>query len=178
MDRVLAVLAESGAEEPTLVQHLRSAIGGVDVLGKEGFDATRNGGGGLPARALVFLRLPTVAALDVVSDAARRGFRRLVVVSEHGSVAAAVEVMRRGADEYLSSPAGIGDLLCALDGSRPAGEAEGAARERVAPSLDRAIWEYIHFVLAGAGTVAEAARRLGVDRRSLRRMLSQHPPRL
>ncbi len=180
MDGVLAVLAESGAGEPRLVQHLREAVAGVDVLDKEGFVAAlARGAASLPARAAVFLQLPTIAALDVVSNAARRGFRRLIVVSEHGSVATAVEVMRRGAHEYLCAPAGIGDLLSALEDQGPTNEPESAGKgaRSVAPSLDRAIWEYINFVLAGAGTVAEAARRLGVDRRSLRRMLAQHPPR-
>jgi ActR/RegA family two-component response regulator len=44
------------------------------------------------------------------------------------------------------------------------------------PSLDRTIWEYINQVVVGAGTLSEAARRLGVDRRSLRRMLAKYPP--
>ncbi len=181
MDGVLAVLAESCAEEPLLLQHLRGAVGRLAVLDRRGFWATRAGAAGsLPERAAVFLRLPTIAALEVVSDAARRGFRRLIVVSEHGSIATAVEVMRRGAHEYLCGPAGLAALLSALEDPGPAGAteraAEGPASVCVAPSLDRAIWEYLHFVLAGAGTMAEAARRLGVDRRSLRRMLAQHPP--
>lgn len=36
-------------------------------------------------------------------------------------------------------------------------------------------WEYIHRVHCSAGSISEAAPRLGLHRRSLRRMLSKHP---
>jgi ActR/RegA family two-component response regulator len=38
------------------------------------------------------------------------------------------------------------------------------------------IWQYINDVYASAGSMSEAARRLGLDRRSLRRMLNRTPP--
>jgi len=45
------------------------------------------------------------------------------------------------------------------------------------PSLARAEWEYIHRVLADCqNNVSEAARRLGLHRRSLQRKLQKHPP--
>jgi two-component system response regulator RegA len=44
-------------------------------------------------------------------------------------------------------------------------------------TLDRAIWEFISQTVESAGTISEASRRLGLDRRSLRRMLSKYAPR-
>jgi ActR/RegA family two-component response regulator len=44
------------------------------------------------------------------------------------------------------------------------------------PSLDRAIWDYLNQVFLASGSMSEAARRLKVDRRSLRRMLGKQAP--
>ena len=45
------------------------------------------------------------------------------------------------------------------------------------PSLARAEWEHIQRVLADCGgNVSEAARRLGIHRRSLQRKLQKYPP--
>jgi len=47
-----------------------------------------------------------------------------------------------------------------------------------APSLARAEWEHISRVLSDCGgTISEAARRLGLHRRSLQRKLQKYPPR-
>jgi two-component system response regulator RegA len=48
----------------------------------------------------------------------------------------------------------------------------------MAPSLARAEWEHIQRVLTDAGgNVSEAARRLGLHRKSLQRKLQKYPPR-
>jgi ActR/RegA family two-component response regulator len=44
-------------------------------------------------------------------------------------------------------------------------------------TLDRAVWEYIARTVETAGTLSGGARRLGIDRRSLKRMLKKYPPR-
>ena len=44
------------------------------------------------------------------------------------------------------------------------------------PSLARVEWEHIHRVLADCeGNISQAARLLGIHRRSLQRKLSKHP---
>ena len=46
------------------------------------------------------------------------------------------------------------------------------------PSLDRAQWEHLQRVLADTqGNISEAARRLGMHRRSLQRKLQKLPPK-
>ena len=45
------------------------------------------------------------------------------------------------------------------------------------PSLARAEWEHIQRVLTDCGgNISEAARRLGIHRRSLQRKLQKYPP--
>jgi two-component system response regulator RegA len=45
------------------------------------------------------------------------------------------------------------------------------------PSLARAEWEHIQRVLTDCGgNISEAARRLGIHRRSLQRKLHKYPP--
>jgi two-component system response regulator RegA len=83
--------------------------------------------------------------------------------------------MRAGVTAYIAKPATAANVLDAIAEGRPQAS-ESAPRADEYLSLNRAKWEYIHMVLAAAGTMSEAARRLGVDRRSLRRMLSQHAP--
>lgn len=43
-------------------------------------------------------------------------------------------------------------------------------------TLERIKWEYIHFVVSNSRSLAEAARRLGLQARSLRRMLQRLRP--
>jgi two-component system, response regulator RegA len=110
---------------------------------------------------------------------------RTAIVTNYPSVATAVRAMRTGFDTYMGKPLSTPLLLEALGqerwamstGSAGAAGDDGDRAARAGwPSLDRTIWEYINQVFVSAGTMSEAARRLGIDRRSLRRMLAKHPP--
>jgi two-component system response regulator RegA len=96
---------------------------------------------------------------------------RFVVVTAYGSIASAIQALRLGAERYLCKPVSANIVLHVLKDDR-----FPEVTDPVHPSLDRAIWEYIHFVLAEEGTIAGAARRLGIQPRSLRRMLQKVPP--
>jgi two-component system, response regulator RegA len=97
---------------------------------------------------------------------------RIVVVTGSGSIASAVEAVKCGVTGYLVKPVTAEEILKAAD---PEGSPRlGAPNEGM--SLDRAIWEYLTQTVAACGTIAGAARVLGLDRRSLRRMLSKNPP--
>ena len=77
--------------------------------------------------------------------------------------------MRLGAVDYLTKPADADEILAALRGARVRSTTE-------APSLDRVEWEHIQRVLAQCkGNVSQAARALGIQRRSLQRKLSKAP---
>ena len=99
---------------------------------------------------------------------------RIVVLTGYGSVATAVEAVRRGAVHYLTKPADADEILAAFD--RPA---DGQPQETAPPqpmSLDRVEWEHINRVLVECGgNVSEAARLLGLHRRTLQRKLSKYP---
>jgi ActR/RegA family two-component response regulator len=104
----------------------------------------------------------------------------LAVVTSSGSIAEAVAATRGGVAAYLAKPVGALDVLDAVHLGRytqhtlqwPAPQ----SRTESYLSLERAKWEYINMTVRAAGSLAEAARRLRVDRRSLRRMLAKEPP--
>jgi len=101
----------------------------------------------------------------------------VVVLTGYGSIATALEAVRRGALHYLQKPVDADELLAAFARGGPL-PAEEVPAEPAAPSLARAEWEHIQRVLADAGgNVSEAARRLGLHRKSLQRKLQKHPPR-
>lgn len=129
-----------------------------------------------PTHAVVDLRLPDDSGLAVVralrqSDPAMR----IVVLTGYGSIATALEAVRLGATHYLTKPADADDITRAFDGeTAPAAPLDPAD----VPSLSRVEWEHINRVLADSGgNISEAARRLGLHRRSLQRKLSKYPTR-
>jgi two-component system response regulator RegA len=126
-----------------------------------------------PEFVILDLRMPGSSGLDLIprfkqADPATR----IVVLTGYGSIATAVEAVRRGAVNYLTKPADADDILAALTGSSPA----GAAVPDRPMSLDQVEWEHISRVLLTChGNLSEAARVLGLHRRSLQRKLSKYP---
>jgi two-component system response regulator RegA len=125
-----------------------------------------------PELAIVDLRLPDRSGLDVVRDLkALDPATRIVVLTGYGSIATAVESVRLGAASYLTKPVDADDIEAALtDATDPAPPAV-----RV-PTLARVEWEHIQRVLTDCGgNLSQAARLLGVHRRSLQRKLAKDP---
>ena len=93
-----------------------------------------------------------------------------------GSIATAVEAMRLGATSYVQKPADADDILTAfMRAELPPQQAVPA--DTPPPTLARVEWEHIHRVLSDCGNnVSEAARRLGIHRRSLQRKLQKQAP--
>jgi len=126
-----------------------------------------------PEMAVVDLRLPDGSGLDVVRVI--KGLdpsTAIVVLTGYGSIATALEAVRLGAANYLTKPVDADRILAAFDpGGLPAPEVPADT-----PSLARVEWEHINRVLTDcAGNVSEAARVLGVHRRSLQRKLQKFP---
>jgi two-component system response regulator RegA len=101
--------------------------------------------------------------------------RNVVVTTLYPAVATAVRLVRMGIGGYLTKPVCPNIVLgTLLDGYADTPDPVDA--QLPWPSLDRTIWEYLCQVYVAAGSMSEAARRLGLNRRSLRRMLSKYPP--
>jgi len=129
-----------------------------------------------PDRAVVDLRMPGESGLETVRRLLRqRPDMEVVVLTGYGSIPSATEAIRLGAVEYLTKPADSDQILAAFDGDVEA-EAEVTVPEK-APSLARVEWEHIQRVLSDCrGNVSQAARVLGIHRRSLQRKLAKYPP--
>jgi two-component system response regulator RegA len=131
-----------------------------------------------PDLAIVDLRLAGESGLDIV--AGLRGLDAtvsIVMLTGYGSIATALEAVRRGADHYLSKPADVEQILSAYENLRNS-ETSAPSQPAVVPSLGRVEWEHIQRVLADCGgNVSQAAKLLGMHRRSLQRKLSKFPPR-
>lgn len=129
-----------------------------------------------PEFAVVDLRMDGVNGLEVVQGLAEiDATTNIVVLTGYGSIATALEAVRRGATHYLTKPADTDDLLAAFARRDLApGEAPEVSEE--APSLARVEWEHINRVLADCGgNISQAARTLGIHRRSLQRKLAKYP---
>ena len=134
-----------------------------------------------PEYAVVDLRMPGMSGLDVVRELkAIDAMTNIVVLTGYGSIATALEAVRLGATHYLTKPADVDDVLAAFERvNRPAGDPPSpleALEARHVPSLARAEWEHINRVLTDCGgNISQAARLLGLHRRSLQRKLSKYP---
>jgi two-component system response regulator RegA len=102
---------------------------------------------------------------------------RILLLTGYASIATAVEAIKRGAWDYLAKPVDADQVVQALRGAGHAAE-ESTAPVFAAPPLKRLEWEHIQRVLAESeGNISEAARRLGLHRRTLQRKLSKRPVR-
>lgn len=129
-----------------------------------------------PELAVVDLRMPGGSGLDVVRELkAIDPATNVVVLTGYGSIATALEAVRLGATHYLTKPADVDDILAAFARAhRPPSEMPSI--EHGVPSLARAEWEHINRVLTDCGgNITQAARLLGLHRRSLQRKLAKYP---
>ncbi|MBC7183218.1 MAG: response regulator, partial [Marinobacter sp.] len=94
----------------------------------------------------------------------------ILVLTGYGSIATAVEAMRRGAINYLCKPVTVNQLLAGfepLDGSPDL--------RNEPPSVEEMEWEHIQRVLnENNGNVSATARALNMHRRTLQRKLQKH----
>ncbi|HEX2871852.1 MAG TPA: response regulator [Polyangiaceae bacterium] len=130
-----------------------------------------------PEYAVVDLRIGEESGLEVLRALlAKDPATRVVLLTGYGSIATAVEAMRLGAVHYLTKPADADQIVAALQRGGPS-DPNAVAPAGEPLSLARAEWEHINAVLVSvSGNISEAARRLGLHRRSLQRKLSKYPP--
>ena len=135
-----------------------------------------------PQWALVDLRMPGMNGLELVK--LLHGLddeMQIVVLTGYGTIATAVESVRAGAADYLTKPVDTDQILAAFDKAESSGETDDVylttSPDAQTPSLARVEWDYIHRVLSDCGgNISQAARKLGIHRRSLQRKLQKLPP--
>lgn len=130
-----------------------------------------------PELAVVDLRMPGPSGLELIRDLkAIDASTRIVVLTGYGSIATTVDAMHLGAVHYLQKPADADEIIAAF--ARADASADTATvTDFSVPSLERVKWEHINRVLSdSAGNVSEAARKLGLHRRTLQRILQKYPP--
>ena len=127
-----------------------------------------------PEMAVVDLRLPDGSGLEIVKALRQLdASTAIVVLTGYGSIATALEAVRLGAVNYLTKPVDADRVLLAFDAPESSPAAESP---QDTPSLARVEWEHINRVLVDCGgNISEAARVLGVHRRSLQRKLQKFP---
>ena len=122
--------------------------------------------------AVVDLKLGTASGLPCVDMIHTRDPQtRIVVLTGFASIATAVEAIKLGAAHYLAKPANTDDIEEAF--GRSAGDPDVPVDGRKS-SIKTLEWEYIHAALAECDfNISEAARRLGLHRRTLARKLEK-----
>ncbi|KAB2892608.1 MAG: response regulator transcription factor [Kofleriaceae bacterium] len=130
-----------------------------------------------PELAVLDLKMPGKSGLELVKALLEIDPQtKIVVLTGYGSIATAIDAVRLGATYYLQKPADADEILAAFArGQAP--PLDPPETDYRAPSLARAEWEHINRVLSDCGgNISEAARRLGIHRRSLQRKLQKYPP--
>jgi two-component system response regulator RegA len=160
-NRLGRALASRGFE-PILVESVAEALDAVKTSP--------------PAFAVLDMRLDDGSGLKVVEVLrAARPESRIVMLTGYGNIATAVAAVKAGAVDYLAKPADADDVVKALLAAH-AGEAPAPPDNPM--SADRVRWEHIQRVYELCGqNVSETARRLGMHRRTLQRILAKRAPR-
>ena len=95
----------------------------------------------------------------------------IVVLTGYASIATAVEAIKLGARHYLAKPSNTDDIEAAFQRAVGDADVELSARTTSIKTLE---WEHIHEALAASDfNISEAARRLGLHRRTLARKLEK-----
>ena len=127
-----------------------------------------------PTHAVVDLKLNSMTSgLGCVQTLHSHNPEMLIVVlTGFASINTAVEAIKLGACHYLAKPSNTDDIEAAFGHVAGATEVELTNRSTSIKTLE---WERIHQVLAETQfNISEAARRLGMHRRTLARKLQKH----
>jgi two-component system response regulator RegA len=131
-----------------------------------------------PEFAVLDLKLGAESGLALIPQllAVHAGLR-ILLLTGYASIATAVEAIKRGAHDYLAKPVDADQVAQALLGAAAATDTDASPTLHT-PALKRLEWEHIQRVLTECdGNISEAARRLGLHRRTLQRKLSKRPVR-
>ena len=126
-----------------------------------------------PTHAVVDLKLKGEASglACVQALSAHDAEMLIVVLTGFASIATAIEAIKLGACHYLAKPSNTDDIEAAFGRAEGSTDVKLTARTSSIKTLE---WEHIHQTLAETGfNISEAARRLGMHRRTLARKLGK-----
>ena len=168
-DKTLLLLDDDAALRTRLGRALEARGFEVTLAGSvaEAGDALRVS---VPAFAVLDMRLEDGNGLKVVEAIReRREDARIVMLTGYGAIATAVAAVV----DYMQKPADADDVVKAL---LSVGEAPEPPENPM--SADRVRWEHIQRVYELCDhNVSETARRLGMHRRTLQRILAKRAPK-
>ena len=172
-DKSLLLLDDDQALRTRMGRALESR-GFEVVLADSVAEATRILKDQTPAFGVFDMRLEDGNGLKVVEAMReKREDARIVMLTGYGAIATAVAAVKAGAVDYLSKPADADDVVKALLAT---GDAPEPPENPM--SADRVRWEHIQRVYELCDhNVSETARRLGMHRRTLQRILAKRAPR-
>jgi two-component system response regulator RegA len=126
-----------------------------------------------PDRAVVDLRMPGRSGLELVAALRRSDpHMGIVVLTGYGSIASAIEAIKLGAVLLPDQAGRADDIIAAFTRTEPV--MLEMPSPHAAKPLDELEWEHLQAVLTDCrGNISEAARRLGMHRRSLQRKLAR-----
>ncbi|MBS7701165.1 MULTISPECIES: response regulator transcription factor [unclassified Chelatococcus] len=146
---------------------------GYEVAVSDGIDAARSALQQMaPAYAVVDLKLASGSGLECVKMLHQHDPEmKIVVLTGFASIATAVEAIKLGACHYLAKPANTDEIEAAWG----RGEGDPSVPMTVRPTSIKTLeWERIHETLVETDfNISEAARRLGMHRRTLARKLEK-----
>ncbi len=166
-------------DDPTFNSILVRTLGrrGLPAIGAlDGDDALQLARQHMVERLVLDLNLAGISGLQLIPELlAINPAMRIVVLTGYGSIATAVEAVKRGATQYLTKPVDIETILGAFTDDI-VNDALHTPEEPL--SVDRMEWEHIQRVLTeNDGNISATARALKMHRRTLQRKLAKHPVR-
>ena len=131
--------------------------------------------------ALVDLRLKNQTGLeliDLIKNHSPNCF--IVIMTGFGTIATAVEAIKRGASDYLTKPVTLKkfkELVHKNAGDNKPDSSDYSPLDETPMSLDRVEREYIeHILIQEKGNISKTAEKLGLHRQSLQRKLKKWVP--
>lgn len=128
-------------------------------------------------RIVLDLRMPGVTGLSLVKEIKEASpASSIVVLTGYGSISTALSAIKAGAHNYLTKPTNVEKLLAAFADSPNEDQSTVPVASVATPTLAQVEWDYLNRVLGDCeGNVSQAAKALGLHRRSLQRKLAKSP---
>lgn len=131
-----------------------------------------------PSHILLDLKLPDGTGLEflpriktTLPDA------KVVLLTGFGTIASAVAALKCGAHNYLTKPTNADAILEAFEVQES--DFSSLSQATQTPTLEQVEWDHIQRVLISCGgNISNAAKALGMHRRSLQRKLAKDPGHL